>query len=90
MLDHLLQMLPGILKALVLLAVCLLGTKILMAASGRVLDKSKLDKSLHSIILSTIKVLLVFRRRRIPVEPEHPGQLLPRRDAADVQALQDP
>ena len=60
MLDHLLQMLPGILKALVLLAVCLLGTKILMAASGRVLDKSKLDKSLHAIILSTLKVLLIF------------------------------
>ena len=52
--------LPNVLKAIILLAVCLVLMKILMAASGKVLDKSKLDKSLHSIILSTLKILLVF------------------------------
>ena len=52
--------LPTILKAIVLLAVCLILMKVLLAASGKVLSRSKLDKSLHSIILSTLKVLLIF------------------------------
>lgn len=52
--------LPSLLKAIVLLAVCLIIMKILLAASGKVLDKSKLDKSLHAIILSTLKILLIF------------------------------
>ena len=52
--------LPNILKAIVLLVVCLILMKVLMAASGKVLNKSKLDKSLHAIILSTLKVLLIF------------------------------
>ena len=52
--------LPNILKAVILLVVCLILMKILMAASGRLLNKSKLDKGLHSSILSTLKVLLIF------------------------------
>ena len=52
--------LPMLLKAVFLLIICLIVTRILMAASGKILDKSKLDKSLHSIILSTLKVLLLF------------------------------
>ena len=52
--------LPSILKAVVLLAVCLIAIKILMAASGKILNKSALDKSLHAIILSTLKILLIF------------------------------
>ena len=52
--------LPTVLKALVLLAVCLILIKLLLAASGRVLEKSKLDKSLHAIIRSTLKILLLF------------------------------
>lgn len=52
--------LPTILKAIVLLAVCLILMKVLLVASGKVLSRSKLDKSLHSIILSTLKVLLIF------------------------------
>lgn len=52
--------LPSLLKAIVLLAVCLILMKVLLAASGKVLNKSKLDKSLHAIILSTLKVLLIF------------------------------
>lgn len=52
--------LPSLLKAAVLLIVCLVLMKVLLAASGKVLNKSKLDKSLHAIILSTLKVLLVF------------------------------
>ena len=52
--------LPSILKAALLLAVCLVLMKVLLAASGKVLNKSKLDKSLHAIILSTLKVLLIF------------------------------
>ena len=52
--------LPSLAKAVILLAACLIVMKILMAASGKILNKSKLDKSLHSIILSTLKVLLIF------------------------------
>ena len=52
--------LPTVLKAVVLLAVCLIVVKILLAASGRLLEKSKLDKSLHAIIRSTLKILLLF------------------------------
>jgi len=52
--------LPSILKAVVLLAICLIAIKILMAASGKILNKSALDKSLHAIILSTLKILLIF------------------------------
>ena len=60
MFASLLAFLPSLLKAIVLLVVCLLVSKILLSASGKVLDKSKLDKSLHAIILSTLKVLLIF------------------------------
>ena len=52
--------LPSLLKALLLLAVCLIVTRILLAAAGKMLDRSKLDKSLHAIIRSTLKILLLF------------------------------
>lgn len=51
---------PTLLKALALTAACLVATKLLLALTGRVLEKSKLDVSLHAIIRSTIKVLLIF------------------------------
>lgn len=53
-------LIPALLKALLLTAGCLLGTKLLLALTGRILDNSKLDKSLHAIIRSTVKVLLIF------------------------------
>jgi len=52
--------LPSLLKAVLLLIVCLVISRVLLAASGKLLDKSKLDKSLHAIIRSTFKVLLLF------------------------------
>ena len=52
--------LPMLLKAALILIVCLIVSRILLAASGKLLNKSKLDKSLHAIIRSTLKVLLVF------------------------------
>ena len=51
---------PALLKAVLLLIVCLIVSRILLAASGKLLNKSKLDKSLHAIIRSTLKVLLIF------------------------------
>ena len=51
---------PAILKAALLLIVCLIVSRILLAFSGKLLNKSKLDKSLHAIIRSTLKVLLIF------------------------------
>lgn len=52
--------LPSILKALLTLVACLIVMKILLAASRKLLKKSKLDLSLHSIIVSTLKILLLF------------------------------
>lgn len=51
---------PILLKAALTLGICLLLTKILLAACGKLLDRSKLDKSLHAIIRSSFKVLLIF------------------------------
>lgn len=51
---------PVVLKAAVLLIICLIASRILLAASGKLLNKSKLDKSLHAIIRSTLRVLLIF------------------------------
>lgn len=51
---------PVILKAAILLIACLIVSRILLAASGKLLNKSKLDKSLHAIIRSTLKILLIF------------------------------
>lgn len=58
--SALVTFLPTLLKAVLLLIVCLIVSRILLAASGKLLDKSKLDKSLHAIIRSTLKVLLIF------------------------------
>ena len=52
--------LPTLLKAAILLFACLVVTKILLALLKKGLNKSKLDKSLHAIIRSTIRVLLLF------------------------------
>ncbi len=52
--------LPTLLKAVLLLVVCLIASRLLLALSGKLLNKSKLDKSLHAIIRSTLKVLLIF------------------------------
>ncbi len=60
LLDRITVFLPSLAKAAVLLIVCLILTRILLAASGKLLNKSKLDKSLHAIIRSTLKVLLIF------------------------------
>lgn len=54
------NLLPSLIKALALTAGCLILTKILLAVTTRVLDNSKLDKSLHAIIRSSVKILLLF------------------------------
>lgn len=52
--------LPKILTALVLLAVCLLVTKLFLKGQDKLLGKSKIDKSLHGITRSFTKILLLF------------------------------
>lgn len=59
-LDAVTAFLPTILKTAALLAVCLIVIKILLAATSRILKKSKLDLSLHGIVCSTLRVLLLF------------------------------
>ncbi len=51
---------PVILKAAFLLIVCLIVSRILLSLLRKGLNKSKLDKSLHAIIRSAIRVLLLF------------------------------
>lgn len=51
---------PTLLKAALLLIICLIASKLLLALSGKLMNKSKLDKSLHAIIRSTVKALLIF------------------------------
>lgn len=53
-------LLPTLLKALLLTAACLVAAKLLLALTGRILEKSNLDLSLHTIIRSTVKILLIF------------------------------
>lgn len=60
LLEKAIDFIPSLAKAAVLLVICLILTRILLAASGKLLNKSKLDKSLHTIIRSTLKVLLLF------------------------------
>ena len=49
-----------LLSAAILLIVCLLVMKVLLKAAGRILDHSRLEKSLHSFLRSTLKALLLF------------------------------
>lgn len=52
--------LTKIVTALVLLAVCLLMTKLILKGQDKLLGRSKLDKSLHGLTRSFTKILLLF------------------------------
>ena len=52
--------LTSILPKLLLIVICLVVVKILLKITEKILDKSKLDKSLHAIIRSVAKILLLF------------------------------
>ena len=52
--------LTSIVWAVALFLLCSLCTRLLMKLAGKLMNRSKLDKSLHSIILSTLKILLIF------------------------------
>lgn len=49
-----------ILRPLLLIVICLVVIKILLKITDKVLAKSKLDKSLHALIRSFAKILLLF------------------------------
>ncbi len=52
--------LPKIVSAVVLLIVCLIAVKVLMKLTEKLLSRSKVEISLHSIIRSFVKILLLF------------------------------
>ncbi len=52
--------LTTIIPKILLLLVCLIAAKLLLKITDKLLTKSKLDKSLHSIIRSVVKILLLF------------------------------
>lgn len=49
-----------VLHAIILLVICLAVVKILMGVVTRVLEKSKLERSLHTFVRTVIKVVLLF------------------------------
>ena len=52
--------LTSVLPKLLLIVICLVVVKILLKITEKILHKSKLDKSLHAIIRSVTKILLLF------------------------------
>lgn len=52
--------LSKILSAVILLLICALCSKVLMKALERILDRSKVEKSGHTMVKSFVKILLVF------------------------------
>ncbi|MBP3633811.1 MAG: mechanosensitive ion channel family protein [Oscillospiraceae bacterium] len=52
--------LTALIKPLLVLVICLIAVKILLKVADKILLKSKLDKSLHAIIRSVAKILLLF------------------------------
>ncbi|MEG1059999.1 MAG: mechanosensitive ion channel family protein [Oscillospiraceae bacterium] len=49
-----------LLSALVVLMICLIATKVLMRFAGRAIDRTRVEKTLHVFIKSSLKILLLF------------------------------
>ena len=52
--------LPKLVSAAILLVICIVCIKIILRATEKLLKSSKLDKSFHTFIVSSIKIVLVF------------------------------
>ncbi len=52
--------LTRIISAALLLVICMFCIKLLMKAVSQILTRSRLDKSIHSIVLSFAKIVLIF------------------------------
>lgn len=52
--------LPRILATAVLLVICIVFVKLLLKMTGRMLNKGKLEKSLHTFVYSAVKLVLIF------------------------------
>lgn len=52
--------LTRIVSAALLLIVCIIALKLLMKITGKLMEKSKLEKSLHGIVGSFVKIVLIF------------------------------
>ena len=52
--------LPKLLSAAILLVICVIFIKIIFSATSKMLEKSKLDRSFHAFIRSSVKIILVF------------------------------
>ena len=57
---YFLGIMPSILLTIVLAVVCIIIAKQLLKVVGKMLERSKIDKSLHVFIKSVVKVLLYF------------------------------
>ena len=52
--------LPKLVSAAILLVICILCIKIILRAVDKMLKSSKLDRSFHTFIVSSVKIVLVF------------------------------
>ena len=52
--------LPKLVSAAILLVICIICIKIILRATEKMLKSSKLDKSCHALLRSSIKIVLVF------------------------------
>ena len=52
--------LPKLVSAAILLVICIICIKIILRATEKMLKSSKLDKSCHAFLRSSIKIVLVF------------------------------
>ena len=52
--------LPKLISAAILLVICIVFIKVILSATSKMLARSKLDRSFHTFIRSSVKIILVF------------------------------
>ena len=51
---------PKLVSSAILLVICIICIKVVLSATSKMLERSKLDRSFHAFIRSSIKIILVF------------------------------
>ena len=51
---------PKLVSSAILLVICIICIKVILSATSKMLERSKLDRSFHAFIRSSIKIILVF------------------------------
>ena len=51
---------PKLISSAILLVICIICIKVILSATSKMLERSKLDRSFHAFIRSSVKIILVF------------------------------